>query len=387
VATILEGSVRRAGSRVRITAQLINAADGSHLGSQRYDREMADVFAMQDEVAAAIAEVLQMKLVVQPAAPRRHTPKLAAYEAYLKGRYYQWKITPENLARAKEYYEKAITLDPDFALAEVGLANYFLFQTYLGGPAHQLVPRAREAARKALDIDPALPEANAMMGMVAGLYERDWNEAERRFRVALAREPVTPQVLAWHALFYLLPTGQQIEAMLEQRRALQQDPLNVEFRLILATLLAVAGRFAEGEAEFRQILEIDQNFFLAYCLLSISIGSRGKFEEAITYAERAYSLAPWYAGCVGCFAGVLNRTGNSGRAEELLQNLREGDEHWIALGFFIFHLACGEPDPAADWFEKVIEQRNSVAGTWLRFAQATYPSQRWAAAAKKMNLP
>jgi eukaryotic-like serine/threonine-protein kinase len=105
VAKILEGSVRRAGTRVRITAQLITAADGSHLWSQRYDREMADVFAVQDEVAAAIAGVLETKLGVQPAAPRQHTPKLAAYEAYLKARFYQWKFTPGNLARAKEYYE------------------------------------------------------------------------------------------------------------------------------------------------------------------------------------------------------------------------------------------------------------------------------------------
>ncbi len=149
VTTILEGSVRRAGSRVRITAQLIAAADGSHLWSQRYDREMTDVFAVQDEVATAISGVLQTKLAIRSAETRHHNPKPPAYEAYLKARYYQWKVTPENLARAKEYYERAIALDPDFALAHVGYADYFVIQAGFGFSARQLMPRAREAARKA----------------------------------------------------------------------------------------------------------------------------------------------------------------------------------------------------------------------------------------------
>jgi TolB-like protein len=153
VATILEGSVRRAGSRVRITAQLISAADGSHLWSQRYDREMADVFAVQDEVAAAIADVLQTKLAPDQAggvaaAPRQHIPKPEAHEAYLKARYYQWKLSPDGVARAKEYYERAIALDPDFALAYVGYADFFLLQLVGGWPARELLPQAREAARK-----------------------------------------------------------------------------------------------------------------------------------------------------------------------------------------------------------------------------------------------
>jgi len=387
VATILEGSVRRAGSRVRITAQLITASDGSHLWSQRYDREMADVFAVQDEVAAAITGVLQAKLAVQPAAARQHIPKVPAYEAYLKARFYQWKVSPENLARAKEYYEQAIALDPDFALAHVGYADSFVIQVGLGGSAHRLMPLAREAAQRALDLDPTLPEADAMMGMVAGVYGYDWKEAERRFRLALAREPVPPQVLRLHALYYLLPTGRFLEAVEAYQRALQQDPLNVQFRLGQAICLAAAGRFADAEAECRQILEIDSSFFLAYSLSSVLIERRGGFAEALECAERTYSLAPWYAGCVGCFAGMLKRTGNDGRAEALLQKLREGDEHQAPLGFLNFHLLCGETDQAADWLEKLIEQRHSQAGALLRLAQAAHPDPRWAAVAKKMNLP
>jgi TolB-like protein/tRNA A-37 threonylcarbamoyl transferase component Bud32/Tfp pilus assembly protein PilF len=390
VATILEGSVRRAGSRVRITAQLISAADGSHLWSQRYDREMADVFAVQDEVAAAIAGVLQTKLAPDQArgvaaAPRHHIPKPEAHEAYLKARYHQWKVTPENLARAKEYYEQAIALDPDFALGHVGCADWFLLQTlFVSG--HQVMLLVREAAQRALDLDPALPEANAMMGIVAGAYEFDWKEAERRFRLALARDPVPPLVRSWNALFYLVPTGQRIEAVEEQRRALQQDPLNVQFRNLLGTALIAAGKFPEAEYELRQVLEIDQSY-TSYLMLSVLSERRGDFPEALQYAERARSVSPWFSAPVGCLASILKRMGNAERAQELLQKLREGDEHRATLGLFIFHLASGEPDQAADWFEKIVEQRLSPAVFWLRLAQALCPSPRWAAVAKKMNLP
>jgi TolB-like protein/predicted Ser/Thr protein kinase len=387
VATILEGSVRRAGSRVRITAQLITASDGSHLWSQRYDREMEDVFAVQDEVAAAIAGLLQSKLAVQPAAPRRHTPKPAAYEACLKARHYQWRMSPEGFVRAKECYEQAIALDPDFALARVGYADYLHLQAVLGGPVHQLMPLVREAARRALEIDPGLPEANAELGVVAGVYDYDWKEAERRFRLAMTRDPVPAQVLAWHVYFYLLPTGQRNEAVEEQRRAMQQDPLNVLFRCCLAVSLGAAGKPAEAETELRQVLEIDPSSLMAHFVLSVLIERRGGFVEALEYSERTYGLAPWYAGGAGFLAGLLKRTGNAGRAEELLKKLQEGDEHSNALGFFYFHLACGEPEQAADWLEKMIVQRNSTAGAWLRLSQALCPSPRWAAVAKKMNLP
>jgi TolB-like protein/Flp pilus assembly protein TadD len=387
VATILEGSVRRAGSRVRITAQLITAADGSHLWSQRYDREMADVFAVQDEVAAAIAGALHTKLAVKPAAPRQHTPKPAAYEAHLKARYYYSKPSRENLARSKEYHEQAIALDPNFALARAVYAQFFLLQAAIGGRASQLLPLARDEARKALDLDPELPEAHSMLGIVAAGYEHNWKEAERRFGLALARDPTPALVLYWHVIFYLLPMGQRIEAVEELRRALQQDPLNAQFRNVLAVSLVVAGRFAEADAEYRHALEIDQNFFPASQMLSQSIGSRGEFAEALEHAERAYSLAPWNAASAGTLAGMLRRTGNTERAEGVLQKFREGNEYRTSLGLFWFHLACGEADQAADWLEKDIEQRNPTGGAFVRFAQALYPSPRWAAVVKKMNLP
>jgi len=237
VSTILEGSVRSAGNRIRVTAQLISAGNGSHLWSERYDREMTDVFAVQDEIAAAITRVLQVKLSVAPAALRRYVPNLPAYEAYLKARHHWAKVTPESLARSKECYEHAIALDPGFALAHIGLADYYLLVTAAAGlvPAHEAMPLVRACAKKALDIDSSLPEAHALLGVVAAVYEYDWENAKLLFRLAMARDPVPLQVHHWYGWFYLEPMGEDAVETLE--RVLQEDPLNRVLRQCLAICL------------------------------------------------------------------------------------------------------------------------------------------------------
>jgi serine/threonine protein kinase len=195
VASILEGSVRKAGSRIRVTAQLITANDGSHLWSQRFDRDMDDVFAVQDEIAQAIAEALQVKLDLRAS---KHKPSLPAYEAYLRYRYYQWGFTPESLQRARECLDQALVLDPQFALPYVGLADIHIASAAVGGMAsREAVPQARTLAQRALELDPDLPEAHAMLGIVAGQYDLDWKEAGRRFHLAMAREPISCHLRQW----------------------------------------------------------------------------------------------------------------------------------------------------------------------------------------------
>ena len=222
VATILEGSVRRSGNRIRVTAQLINAADGYHLWSQRYDREMADLFALQDEIAQAIASALQVKLSGAPAPFEQYKPNLPAYEALLKARHYLGSFRPDLLPRIKEYFEQAIALDPKFALAHCEYGGYFGAMAVVGTlPANQALPMVRSLAQKALELDPSLPEGHAMLGMVAACLEYDWKEAERRFRLAMARDPVPVFVRLHYAMGYLLPTGRPAEAVqqLESRTA------------------------------------------------------------------------------------------------------------------------------------------------------------------------
>ena len=389
VRTILDGSVRRAGNRIRVAAQLINAADGYHLWSERYDREMSDIFAIQDEIAQAIVAALQVTLSGESVPVRRYTPKLPAYEAYLKALYYMQKFTPETMSRSRECFEEAILLDPEFALAHSAFGNYFAqLATYDLLPAHEAMPRVRLEARKALDIDPSLQEGHAMLGMVAALYDYDWTEAERHFQLATAHEPVPAQVREYYGMYYLLPVGRYKEAVEQQERARKEDPLNLFGRVSLAPSLRAAGRHADALSELHKVCQLDENFWPAYFLLGIVHASEGTFAEAFSCAEKAYSLAPWMAVNTGLLAAMLKQTGDLKRSEELLQKLLPGEAYAAPLGLAHFYLYCGELDKAIDWSEKAIEQRQPAV---LFFLNVGVPqlrsSPRWPELARLLNLP
>ncbi len=271
VANILEGSVRKAGNRVRITTQLVTATDGSHLWSERYDRDLTDIFAIQDEIAAAIAGALQVKLSVHDPSPVRRVANPEAYESYLKAIYLNWKLSPDALARARDYLEQAVALDPEFALAHFGLSHHYWMAASLGYlPAEEGMPRAREEARRALEIDPDLPEAHAMVGGVAGSYDFDWREAERHFALAVAGDAVPSNVRQWYAYYYLVPIGRTEEAVAQARIGLLSDPLNLGARVILGDALVNAGRLVEAQAEAHRALEIDDRYPFACTILAFS---------------------------------------------------------------------------------------------------------------------
>jgi TolB-like protein/Tfp pilus assembly protein PilF len=382
---VLEGSVRKAGNRFRITAQLIKVADGFHLWSERYDREMTDIFAIQDEITQAIAAALRIKLSPGAAALRRHPFNLRAYDAYLKARDYWFKPTPESLTRFKESLEHAIELDPEFALAHSMLGGYYTMLANLGiRPAREVIPLARAAQQEALRLDPALPEAHALLGVCAG-DDYDWHEAERQWRLAMAYEPVSRDVRFWYGNHYLLPIGRPVEAVEAMAWGLEQDPLNLLYRHHLAVGLRHAGRPGDAEAELRKVLEIDENFPLALGTLGAVCAQQGQFGEALMLTERAYALTPWAHPIIGQLAALLVRAGATSRAGALLEKLGPGKAYGTPAGLAVFHAMCGEFDRAAEWAGQAIEERYPllvrILGPLLR------SSPRWPALAKLMNLP
>ncbi len=390
VSNILEGTVRREGGRIRVTAQLINAEDGCHLWSDRFDREITDVFAIQDEIARSIAVALEVKLGAGPTLLRRHTPKLPAWEEFLKGRYYASKFTQQSTVRARQCFEEAIALDPDFAMAWNHLSRVFMLLTGLGLlDAREAMPLARSAAHKALEIDTSLREAQAALGNIAATYDYDWEEAGRRFGLAMAREPVPPDVRCNYGFFYLLPMGRAREAVNEYRRALEEDPLRLLSRVELALCLQAAGLEAEASAEMSKVLELDENFAAAWAWLGLGLASRGRFEEALAPAEKAHALWPMAPHLIGLLAGLLVRTGNSSRAETLLERLGSGEKYGAPFGLVVFHLVCSEIEEAAEWAEKAIEQRDFrlVITMSQPILKDLRSSSRWPRLARRMNLP
>ena len=260
VTSVLEGSVRKSGSRIRVTAQLIAAADGAHMWSQRYDRELEDVFAVQDEIATAIARTLQVKLTA-PARP--YTPNVAAYEAFLRGRHHWARLTPESLALSRQCYEQAVALDPKFAAAQCALAEHFLALAANGNlPPAETMAQARAAALKALEIDPSIADAHAVIGLIAVFHDRDWPEAARRFRSAMESGAVTSRV-RWFFGQYLTVLGRPSEAIEWLEAALRDDPLHVLCRSHLSGVLHASGHPVEASAQLARVLEIDPGFGIA----------------------------------------------------------------------------------------------------------------------------
>ena len=380
---ILEGSIRKAGSRLRVSAQLIKVNDGFHLWSERYDREMTDLFAIQDEITQSIAGSLRIKLSPEGATPRRHVPDLRAYEAFLKAREHLLvRRSPESLTRGKELLELAIQLDPNFALPYSILGVHYTAQAY-AQPARELIPLARAAQQEALRVDPSLPEAHAMLGVCAGMEYR-WREAEGHWALAMASEPVPRDVLFWYGNHYLLPSGRAVEAVKVESPVLDEDPLNLLYRRLYAIALQHAGRLADAETELRRLLEIDE-MPPALGTLGSVFAQQGRFEEALAVTERAHALAPLVTSITGQLAALLVRTGATTRAGALVEKLRSGPQYGASTGLALFHALCGELDQAAGWTERAIEERYpglvAILGPFLR------PSPQWPALAELMNLP
>jgi adenylate cyclase len=292
VSSVLEGSVRKAGNRLRITAQLINVADGYHLWSERYDREMEDLFDIQDELTLAIVEALKVKLLGNEKAAilKRYTDNTEAYELYLKGRFFWGKVSPAGFEKAIEYFNQAILIEPNFALAYAGLADSYAILSQVSAiPARETMPKAREFAQKALSLDADLAEAHTSLGLVLMDYDYDFAGAETHFRKALKLSPNNPTS---HQLYgqLLAQLGRHEEADSELRQALKVDPLSVFINCLYGFILFEARRYDEALVQLQKTFELDANFPLTQVIFAYLHQAQGDDSESAESFAKFYEL-------------------------------------------------------------------------------------------------
>lgn len=326
VKTILEGSVRRAGKRLRITAQLIDVADGYHLWSERYDRELDDVFAIQDEIAVSIAQKLRIALADKPEDEPLYKPatrNLDAYEHYLKARFFV-EQRGEGLYKGLEFFNQAIAADPDYALAYAGKAETLcLLAIYAVGDSTQILPAAKEAAEKALQLDEGLAEAHNAVALVSTLYDWNWERAIAEFDRALEIHPRFVASRFWKGMFCLLfVQGRTEEALREMKRAVELDPMATLPAYALGLAYMGAGQHEEAMRCAQRVLSRDPAQALMHRVLGLALSFLGRYEEATASLERGVALSmrhPFLVAELGVARASMGDLEGASRMQEELQ--------------------------------------------------------------------
>jgi len=360
VETLLEGSVRKAGDRLRIAVHLTNAEDGYDLWSQKYDREMEDIFAIQDEIQLAIVAQLKVTLLGDDMAAlaKRHTVDPEAISMYWKGRFFWNKRTEEGYHKGLEYFQHAIDQDPSYALAYVGVADcYDLLGWYDHLAAEQAFPKARSAARKAMELDEGLAEAHATNGWICANYDWSWECAESGYRRALELNPGYATAHQWYAE-YLSYRGRHKEAIAHAERAVELDPLSIIINSDLGQVLYYAREYQRAETQLRKALEMDADFAVAHFFLAFVHLQKQQYGEAVKAATRALDLSgsrdPHHVaqlGIVHAFSGQVEKARATLDTLDKLARDRYVSPFCVAL----VHAGLGQLDEAFAWLNKAFD--------------------------------
>jgi serine/threonine-protein kinase len=360
-AWVLEGTVRRAGDRLRITAQLTSAGDGQVLWSERYDRTLADVFAIQEEIAGTIVDTLRVTSfahLVTPV-PRRYTRSVSAYGLYLKGRYAWNKRTHEGATEAIGYFEQAIAEDPGYAPAYAGLSDAYALQLdYRSVPVAEGFARAKGYATRALELDESVAEAHASLGWVLFIYDWDWDGAAREFERAIALDPRYPTGHQWYA-FYLAAMGRLDAALVASHTALELDPASVSIRRTTGWVYYYARRYDQARYHLARAVAMNPLAEETQRMLGLVLALQGQWAEAERVLREAMTLPGTGSYTPATLGYVLARAGRRDEALAVLAELeaRRRAGYVSPVAFATLEIGLDRRDRALEWAERALAER------------------------------
>ena len=398
VAVVLEGSVRKDGNRLRVTAQLIDAASGYHLWSDEYDRELEDIFAVQEQIARAIAGALEVRLSRSGAAPRaRRVPDLQAYDLYLRGLYLRNSLSADGLRQAIRFFDRAIELEPDFALAYAAKASVVAPQIYFRHvPWEQGVSELRSAVARALELDSTLGEAHASLGIQRLFFDWDWEGAERALRRAIELNPSDAHA-HHHLANYLHAVGRLEEAVAARERSVEMDPLNARTRIVLGADYSSMGDLQRALAEYRRAQQLDPvNPLTLGRGPATPVGParvyllQGRYDEALEEYVRIATLRGATTGEVDAMRSAYAASGMPGFWRKWLEmDLRQSGIAPDPLRIATLWALIGDTARTFDWLERAYAARNPGL-VYVRSESALYSlrsHQRVARILSAMNFP
>jgi serine/threonine protein kinase/tetratricopeptide (TPR) repeat protein len=360
VDAVVEGSVQRVGDRVRIKASLVSAGTDRELWTQSYDEDVRDVLTVESRVAKTIAEVIQVQLTPQEQArlSALRPENAEAHEAYLMGRYYWNKRTDEGLQKSIAYLEKAISVDPDYAIAYAALADsYHVLPELTSAPASEALPKARTAALKALDLDNSLAEAHSALASIKEDYDWDWKGAEAGYKRAIELSPGYMLAHAWYSNL-LLELGRFPEALAQARIAQQLDPLSVLANDNLSAILFYAGQYGQSIDQCRKTLEIDPTSSQAHRHLAQNYAQEKLYPEAVSELKEAIELSHGSAEARAELGYVFGISGNLDEAHRILSELESGD-NVSPYHLAIAHMGLKEKDEALEALKNAVKHRSA----------------------------
>ena len=360
VRAVLKGRVMQRGDDLQISAELVDARDNSHIWGQQYSRKAADIFALQGELAKEMTSMLRMRLTGEDEKrmAKSYTANPEAYQNYLKGRYWWNKRTPEGLNKGIEFFQQAIAKDPTYALAYSGLADcYSELPVYAFVAPKEAIPRAKEAAQKALEIDDTLAEPHASLGFIGTLYEQDWPGAEKHFQRAIELNPNYAMAHRWYGL-YLEYTGRLDAAIAEDKRALELDPLSIVINAYTGMTFYFARQYDQAIEQERKTLELDPNFMQAHDFLGLAYVQKAMRKEGTAEFEKALMISPGDVLSLGEVGNAYALGGNRAGAQKVLDQMNElaKQKYVQPMARVMVYVGLGERDKAFEWLEKAYEE-------------------------------